>query len=502
MSLAQAAVSPLRNSPERASRAIGYFRVSRLTISKGERAGYAVTRGVKRQERDANRLSEENGHGPVTAFTDEDESASEFARKPRTNWPAFLEAVASGEFTHAYIFLLDRTLRQSEDVNTFIKACRQGGVIIIQTATRTTIDPWNPEDVKHAKDAGNNAEYEVAKMSMRQLSAKEDAARAGQPHGGRKRFGYKAKLKKGRLRIDKKEAAIVRELVDRYLTGQSLYSLARWLRDTGVKTPQGGTWSGPNMGRFLAGPHLAGLRIHQGEVIGIGEWPPIISVAEHEAIKAKLGEAKKARAAKPYTNARKYELAGLAMCLHCGGVLRGRLPSGPKKDTLPVAYACETGRHIHRALEPIDTAVGRLMIHRLSRIDASGVFVDTEAADRAREAEALLAAIPVKRRTIAAQWAADEITDTERKDMTEALAGREAALRAQLALAATDARRPERVLAGMTGPEAEAAWASADIDRRRAVIDHLAWVFVKGVGRRGGKPAEFDPARDLVIIWR
>jgi hypothetical protein len=334
-------------------------------------------------------------------------------------------------------------------------------------------------------------------MSMRQLSAKEDAARAGMPHGGRKRFGYKAKMKKGRLRLDKKEAAIIRELVDRYLTGQSLYSLAKWLRDNDVKTPQGGTWAGPNMGRFLAGPHLAGLRVHRGEVIGAGEWPAIISRTEHEAIKAKLGEAKEARAEKGYTNARVYELAGLALCAHCGGMIRGTKPAG-----LPVSYRCETGRHIHRALAPIDEAVGRLMVNRLSRLDASGVWVDTEALNRVGEAETALDAIPAKRRTVADQWAADEITDAREKELTAALDKREAALRAELALAAEAARRPERVLKGMTGPDAEAAWEAADIHTRRAVIDHLAWVFVRGIGRRGGKPAEFDPEQALVIIWR
>lgn len=503
MTVTRNAPRPLRVDPERPCRALGYYRVSRLTVTEGEKAGYAVTRGVKRQERDANRLSEEKGTGPVDGFTDEGESASEFARKERTNWPAFLEAVASGVYTHVYIFLLDRTLRQADDVSALLKACRQGGAVIVQTATRSVIDPWNPEDVKHARNAGTDAEYEVAKMSMRQLSAKEDAAKAGQPHGGRKRFGYKRKLKKGRLVIHPAEAAIIRELVDRYLTGESLYSLARWLRETGVKTPQGGTWAGPNMGRFLAGPHLAGLRIHQGEVIGKGEWPAIISVAEHEAIKAKLGEAKKARAAKPYTNARRYELAGLALCQACGGAMRGKLPSGNHPAGY-VAYACETGRHVHRPVASVDKALGRLMVHRLSLIDASNAFRDTEAADRLREAEAALGAIPAKRRTIAAQWAADEITDTERKEMTDALSVREAALRADLALAAENARRPERVLAGMTGtlPEAEAAWEAADIHKRRAVIDHLAWVFVKGAGKTGGRPAEFDPEKDLVIIWR
>jgi hypothetical protein len=311
-------------------------------------------------------------------------------------------------------------------------------------------------------------------------------------------------MKKGRLRIDKEEAAIIRELVDRFLTGQSLYSLARWLRDNDVPTPQGGKWAGPNMGPFLSGPHLAGLRVHRGEVIGQGEWPAIISLAEHEAIVAKLSEAKEARAAKGYSNARKYELAGLALCQECGGALRGKLPSGTRKGVAPTAYACETGRHVHRPVPAVDHALGRLMVHRLSLVDASNTFRDPEAADRLRRAEAALGALPAKRREVAEQWATDEITGAERKELTAALDKREAALRAQVALATEDVRRPERVLAGMTGtlPEAEAAWAGADIDKRRAVIDHLAWVFLKGGVRRGNRPAEFDPERDLVIIWR
>ena len=75
----------------------------------------------------------------------------------------------------------------------------------------------------------------------------------------------------------------------------------------------------------------------------------------------------------------------------------------------------------------------------------------------------------------------------------------EAKARAALALAAEAERRPERVLKGMTGAGAAEAWEAASLHTRRAVIDHLASVVLRGSGR-SNRP--FDPARDLVIVWR
>jgi hypothetical protein len=130
-------------------------------------------------------------------------------------------------------------------------------------------------------------------MSVRQRAAKDKAARQGIPHGGRRRFGYESGM--SALRED--EAEVVRDLASRLLAGESLHSCAKWLngeRPNGehvepVATPGGGArWKGSNLATMMLRPHLAGLRVHQGEVIGDADWPAILSVEVHESLKALL----------------------------------------------------------------------------------------------------------------------------------------------------------------------------------------------------------------------
>ena len=87
------------------------------------------------------------------------------------------------------------------------------------------------------------------------------------------------------------EGPIVRQLVDRLLSGESLSALARWLNEEGIPTPsteyrlaKGKTpakWTGPNLRGMLKSPHLAGRRIHHGRDVGPAAWPALIPVEKH-----------------------------------------------------------------------------------------------------------------------------------------------------------------------------------------------------------------------------
>jgi len=472
-------------------RVVSYERISRFRATVGANSA-EVARGVDRQAEDSDRLAAEYGWAVDEHYTDNDRSASEYATKERERFADLLDDVAAGQIAVILVWVLDRIVRDPRDLETLMDLCRAHRVRLIQTASGSEVDPANPESVLHARISGAVAAYEAAKASMRQRRRMESAVAAGTPHGGRRRFGYEP----GMTEVREGEAAIIRDLVSRFLAGESLYALAKGLTDAGIPTANGGKWTGPNLRGLLGGPHLAGFRVHQGKVVGKGTWPAILPVETHDHVRALL--ANPARRPKGSGNARRWLLSGLMVCDTCGAPCRARpATTTAKGHRVPASYYCTTGRHVHRRADLVDRAVEKAVVARLTRHDASGLFVDDTAAAeviRLREArEALDARMDEYVAAVATMAPAAYAAATNRlqADMD--------ALDVALIGAATEVRQASRVLAGATGPGAAEAWAGWSLARKRSIIAELAEVRLIG-GRQGTTPkgTRFNP--DDVVL--
>jgi site-specific DNA recombinase len=493
-----------------------YERISHFTEG---RTGAEVERGVDRQFRDACKAAEILGLPEPVRYTDNDQSASEFATKERDRWPEFLDDIRAGRINRPMFWLFDRAFRTTEASDEFIKACRAGGALIVQTGGWAPLvaNPSDPGDVKRMKDAANQAEYEVAVMSMRQRRHKEAMAEAGVSHGGRRRFGYTADWEEHPT-----EAPIVRALVTRLLSGETLVSLAKWLNETGVPTPsteyrlakgqKPAKWTGPNLRGTLGGPHLAGLRVHHGQVVGKAAWPAIIPPETHDEVVRFL--ANPDRRPKGSGNTRKYLLPGIMVCDTCEAGVRSRpeyVNTYRGHHRIPASYSCPTGRHVHRPMAPVDRVVELAMVRRLTDHDMSGLFVADEAGEelvRLREAREA-----VEARIDEYADAAATMSPKAYAAATNRLEAERDGLDVQIADALTTVRQASRVLRGATGPGAELAWFGPggpdgdreggwSLARRRAIIAELAEVRLKG-GRTNNtaKGTRFNP-RDVDIRWR
>ena len=82
------------------------------------------------------------------------------------------------------------------------------------------------------------------------------------------------------------------------LRGESLRSIAFDFNERGIK-PAGGKrngeskidkWQGSTLRRVLMSPRIAGLREHNGEVVGEATWPAIIDRATHDRLVGLLEE--------------------------------------------------------------------------------------------------------------------------------------------------------------------------------------------------------------------
>lgn len=477
-----------RAAPVREPYAVGYDRLSRFRTSEH---APEIAIGTDRQH--ADNVAGAAPFGGLRERFTEHGSASRFRTRERDRWLALLDAIRSGRVTHVVVWVLDRIIREDEDRVALIKACRESGAVIVQSGTGTIVDPDDPDSVFLATILGAVAVLEIEKMSKRIRRFKEAQALAGMPHGGRRWFGYQ----QGNMVPDEVEAAIFRDLVGRLLHGEALYSLAASLTAAGVPTVAGGKWTGPNLRAMLANPRYAGRRIHKGVDVGPGAWEALIDEATHESVARRLGDP--ARRASTTSNARRYLLAGLAVCAACGRPLRGRplhgsTHKGPHYGAR--AYTCASGRHVHRSVEYVDAVVEALVVERLSRSDMSGALVDDDALDEARALSGDRDAVRARLDALADDYADGALSTSAYSKASARLEVKLEELDERIAVASERAKTPVAILEGMTGDRAREAWDAANLGRRRAIIGLL---FTR-VALRGGR-GPFR-AENVEVDWR
>ena len=110
-----------------------------------------------------------------------------------------------------------------------------------------------------------------------------------------------------------------------------------------------------------------GQRVHQGQVVGPGDWEPALDADTYQRVVALLTDPSRRTA--PASSAIKYLLTGLARCSVCKGPMRVLTAGkdGRKSDS----YNCQRGYHVRRSREPLEVLVTGLVTARLARPDAA-----------------------------------------------------------------------------------------------------------------------------------
>lgn len=129
------------------------------------------------------------------------------------------------------------------------------------------------------------------------------------------------------------EAEIVGVLVDRFLAGESLRTLADWLQLEGITTPSGALWRTKTLRALLVSARIAGLSERGGVVVGPAGWEPIISADKRDRVQAKFLE----KTATSVPARQDHLLSGLLRC----GVCRHELVSSAR--TSARSYVCLRG---------------------------------------------------------------------------------------------------------------------------------------------------------------
>lgn len=182
-----------------------------------------------------------------------------------------------------------------------------------------------------ARILGTMARAESEKTSDRIQRKALEKAMKGEPWvGGNRPFGYQ----KGGMEFEKREVLALQEITPRFLAGESLYSLCRWINEQGILTPAGKPFRAKALRDILNNPRISGQRAYKGEIVGSATWPPVISREEGEAIRAVFNRRKRLEAP-----ARTSLLVGLLVCGICGKKLVSHNKEGNRryicrKDTM------------------------------------------------------------------------------------------------------------------------------------------------------------------------
>nr|WP_302477668.1 zinc ribbon domain-containing protein [Aeromicrobium stalagmiti] len=182
-------------------------------------------------------------------------------------------------------------------------------------------------------------------------------------------------------------------------------------------------------------------------------------------------------------------LSGIAKCGRCGGAMRGAPANRTGNKRQPRAYFCASCYKVRRKADSVDEVVEGVVVARLSRPDAVGLFGGNPDAMRRARDEA--SAIESRMEIAADQFADGAITGPQLERIT-------AKLKPQLEVARARLRESEPApeMQELTGPKAGESWRQATIDRKRAVIEAIMTITILPSG--AGK--SFD-ASQVKIDW-
>lgn len=453
------------------------------------------------------------GHGWTlhpAPYQDVDKGASRHSRVKRDGYARLVEDIRGGRF-EADVLVLWESSRGSRRVSEWaalIDLCTDAGIRVYVTTHDRLYDPKRGRDRRSLHEDATDAEYETDKSSERILRAVKANAEEGRPHG-KNLYGYMRTYEQGpsgpqlaAVVPDPVTAPVVREVAARALRGETYYAIARDLNVRGVPTRRAARldynssrgWTGSMLKQMLSRPAYAGLREHNGEIVGKAVWPALIPQEDWTRLQVK-------RAVAPPAREVKHLLVGLAECAGCGGRLRGgRQSAGRGADGEPrryPTYICagyaspQPGtRHVSIKEEHLDLLASEAVIARLSQPDflTSARSVDEEVdAERERLSKAVeddKAYLDGVRQKAADVGMFDLVIDQERR-VRPRIEENERRLRAL-------SGHSEEVLTLASEEDVRGAWERMPVARQRDVVRALMVPVVKPPAKRGQKGLQPD----------
>lgn len=444
----------------RSDRAVIYVRES---LDK-----WGDARAVERFEAGCRQLCERRGLRIVRVLRDNDVRASK-GNKGK-GYAETLRMMRNRETDYVVVPVVDRFVRTMRDLEDIIDICEQTGVVVL--ATSGDIDLSHDQGRLVGRILASVAKGEMERKGKRQKDASEQAAKMGTRRTGCPRsFGYED----DRVTLRPDEADAIRWAADALLGGSTVAAVMREWNARGHVTPQGGKpFQRQSVTTIMRNPALAALSTYRGEILGPGQWEPILTESQWRAVEALLADP----ARKPPRGAYSL-LGGLAVC-RCGAKI-GASVNATKRHVYrcnPLLRGEAPGPHSQQLIANVDPYVEAVILARLSRADVTDLITPQASVDTValhREAASIRANLD----EMAADRALGLVTRTQMLKATERGKQRLEEIAASLAESVSDSALAPFAL----DQPAVDVWAGLDLARKRAVIDALSEVVICPAGR-------------------
>ena len=419
-----------------------------------------------------------------------DNDISAFSGKKRPEYRRLLRDIEEGAVDAIIAWHTDRLHRSPRELEEFIEICDKYR-IPVETVRAGELDLKTPAGRAVARTLGAWARYESEHKSERVRRKKAELAQKGLPLGGGWRcYGYA----KDKMTVIPEEAAVLDEVADRILAGESLHSICRNLNDRGTRTAAGNLWACTSLRQLLLRPRLAGISEHHTAGRVRAQWPAVILEEKWVRLVALLTDpVRRTRPGAP----RRHLLSGILRCGECGGRLAAHLRRSKTREY--ALYHCprftdgrgcgRVGISSHR-VEPfiVEAALSSLEHLRMTPDTAANpddaTDIAAHEADQAQLSE--LASLYASRTISAHEWI------RARSEIEERLAERNH----RIADKATHHGLRDLVNREIDFRE---AWPTLTIEQQRSILSLL--LDRVNVARAATNHRRWDPSR-LTPVWR
>jgi site-specific DNA recombinase len=474
--------------------------------------------GVANQLADLKRRAQARGWTVVYRISDNDIGVTR--KDPTTKgehppgWEEVLRLADAGEVDVVLVWKWDRALREPLDLEYLIPRFDKAGVRFAEA--EGSIDLGTDSGRLHARIMIAVAKAEQERKAERQKLANEIAAINGKrPMGTPRPFGYAA----DHVTPHPQEGPAVARACALLLGGGTISGVKREWDKVGLKPPQplrrprrkrgpDGSlpprrsplspppsgprqWNRASIRGILLNPRIAGLSVYKDEIVGQGQWEPLVAEETWRAVRVILDDPGR----KPSRGVRTL-LGGIARC-PCGNIVTG-MPS----HTGHHIYRCTpatrnrdwAGGHVARQAGPVNEFITNLVIARMTRDDAADLITVPDSGVDVTALREEATAI----RTNLEEMSADRAMGLISRAQLLAATARGNNRLDQISSLLADAARENVLTDLVAAANVTAAWEAMDSSRQRAVIQTLMDITLHSPGR--GSRRDFDPAT-VAVDW-
>ena len=285
-------------------------------------------------------------------FTDEGISGRTVAKRPAFNKMVATAKEKPAPFEAVLLWKFSRFARNQEESIFYKAMLRKEGVDVVSVSEPLVDGPFGSliERILEWMD-----EYYSIRLSGEVKRSMTVNAQKGRLQSNPS-FGYR--MQDGKLVPQPEEAALVKEMFSRFISGEGLYPIARWLNSLGVTTHRGSPFENRTVEYIIRNPVYIGKlrwtptgRVRRDfnnpdTIIAEGQHESIVDTAVWEAAQKVMDETKLKWGYKARPT---YELkdwaSGIVRCATCGTTLVFQLPHYFKCNNF-VRGRCATSQHI------------------------------------------------------------------------------------------------------------------------------------------------------------